>query len=153
LRASSDVVVTGKVLVMPMPGSSFAGSSGCAPGGTTHISAFRARRLLALGEQVRRGSRGREDDEAAEVHVSWRQVYSERRGGQAGRANRFAGCSNGDTSSVRPEWDGVRRSGNRAALRACCGRRARPTGCSRVELRALEALLVDAQLPPIAVAA
>src|SRR5262245_57276865 len=39
LRASSDDVVTGKSLVIPMPGSSFAGSSGCAPGGTTHRSA------------------------------------------------------------------------------------------------------------------
>src|SRR5207244_11786828 len=37
-RASADEVVTGKSLVMPMPGSSFAGSSGCAPGGTAHRS-------------------------------------------------------------------------------------------------------------------
>src|SRR3954470_15372971 len=37
-RACSEDVVTGKSFVMPMPGSSFAGSSGCAPGGTAHRS-------------------------------------------------------------------------------------------------------------------
>src|SRR5688572_13006732 len=41
LRASSDVVVTGKSFVFPMPVSSFAGSNGCAPGGTTHKSGSR----------------------------------------------------------------------------------------------------------------
>src|SRR3954462_4411863 len=37
-RACSDEVVTGKSFVMPMPGSSFAGRRGCAPGGTAHKS-------------------------------------------------------------------------------------------------------------------
>src|SRR3954452_2047417 len=37
-RACSDEVVTGKSFVVPIPGSSFAGSSGCAPGGTAHKS-------------------------------------------------------------------------------------------------------------------
>src|SRR6266542_134165 len=41
LRASSDFVVTGKFFVVPIPGSSFAGSNGCAPGGTTHMSGSR----------------------------------------------------------------------------------------------------------------
>ena len=38
LRASSEVVVTG-MSVVPMPGNSFAGSDGCAPGGTMQRSA------------------------------------------------------------------------------------------------------------------
>src|SRR5438046_533405 len=43
LRASSEVVVTAKSLVLPMPGSSLAGRSGCAPGGGAHMSgSFRA---------------------------------------------------------------------------------------------------------------
>src|SRR5258706_4827628 len=40
-RASSDEVVTGKFLVIPIPGSSFAGSSGCAPAGVMHMSGCR----------------------------------------------------------------------------------------------------------------
>src|SRR5688500_20310554 len=36
--ASSDRVVTG-MFVSPMPGRSFAGNGGCAPGGTAHRSA------------------------------------------------------------------------------------------------------------------
>ncbi len=40
-RASSDEVVTGKFLVIPVPGSSFAGSSGCAPAGVMHMSGCR----------------------------------------------------------------------------------------------------------------
>ena len=41
VRASSDVVVTPNFVVVPIPGNSFAGSSGCAPGGTTHMSGSR----------------------------------------------------------------------------------------------------------------
>src|SRR4051812_30450158 len=37
--AGSDEVVTGKFRVVPIPGRSFAGRSGCAPGGTMHKSA------------------------------------------------------------------------------------------------------------------
>ena len=37
VRASAEDVVTG-MSVSPMPGSSFAGSSGCAPGGTVQTS-------------------------------------------------------------------------------------------------------------------
>src|ERR1700731_869711 len=37
-RASSDFVVTEKCLVSPIPGSSFAGRRGCAPGGTAQRS-------------------------------------------------------------------------------------------------------------------
>ena len=37
----SDVVVTGKSLVFPIPGSSLAGRSGCAPGGGAHMSGSR----------------------------------------------------------------------------------------------------------------
>src|ERR1700692_2326327 len=40
-RASSDEVVTGKFFVIPIAGSSFAGSSGCAPAGVMHMSGGR----------------------------------------------------------------------------------------------------------------
>src|SRR4051812_41732740 len=47
-RASSDEVVTGKFFVTPMPGRSLAGSSGCAPGGTMHMSGCGADACLPL---------------------------------------------------------------------------------------------------------
>ena len=78
LRASSDVVVTGKSLVTPMPGSSFAGSSGCAPGGTMHMSGWRRLRLFALGREVRRTDGREQDDQANTGDVLHGAKYSSR---------------------------------------------------------------------------
>src|SRR5215510_12961471 len=90
LRASSDVVVTGKFFVMPMPGSSRAGRSGCAPGGGAHMSGSRADCCFlpaATTSDDKADARRRSD--AAKVRRFMRTVYGQE--GQEGQEGRIVG--------------------------------------------------------------
>ena len=153
---------------MPMPGSSFAGSSGCAPGGTTHMSGSRgAWRLLASGARSEDGDRGEEAEADGAMHVFHGVKYS------SGRVRAAATATVSEPETRRRDAGGVRlvsRSVSRCrhvcdlqlpcqrnrVARARPGNRASPSCVLRnassshgivvrVELRGLEALVVDAQ--------